>query len=668
MNAWAGEIRSSGNTGRSWFSADELAAMALPGLPRVKRAINERARDEQWALKSDPQGNPLARRRAGRGGGTEYHVSLLPAAARAELVKRFAIRSPDSAAAANAIAANDETASREWQWFDRQTEKVRREARRRLEIVERVIAYEEAGLSRSSAVAQAATDSRVGSSTLWQWLSLTNGLHAADWLPALAPRRKGGGAEAEIHPEIWTIFKSDWLRPEKPTYAACYRRAKSVADALGIEIPILKTFQRKLEREVDPRVVTMLRDGQEALRRSMPSQRRTVKDLHAMQLVNIDGHKFDVFVNWGNDAKGEPIIGRAIMVAIQDVYSAKFLAWRIGEVESAVLTRLAFADLFRNFGIPLGCLLDNGRAFASKWITGGALTRYRFKIREEDPTGLLPALGINPHWATPYRGQSKPVERAFRDLCEDVAKHPAVAGAYTGNKPEAKPENYGSRAIPIDEFRAHVAQGIAAHNARLGRRSEIANGRSFDQVFAESYATAPIGKATEEQLRLALLAGDKRRVQSATSQIEMFGNRYWTPELNRHAGQMVTVRFDPDDLHRDLHVYDLAGRYLCSAPVIEDTGFLDVAAAKARAKQESQWRRQVREAADAEQLLAASEIAALLPNVGPEELPDPGVIRAVRHRGNAVAALKREPGHRHRPNDEFLNDFMSGVRKLRAVE
>jgi hypothetical protein len=28
--------------------------------------------------------------------------------------------------------------------------------------------------------------------------------------------------------------------------------------------------------------------------------------------------------------------------------------------------------------------LDNGRAFASKWITGGANTRFRFKVREED--------------------------------------------------------------------------------------------------------------------------------------------------------------------------------------------------------------------------------------------------------------------------------------------
>jgi hypothetical protein len=45
------------------------------------------------------------------------------------------------------------------------------------------------------------------------------------------------------------------------------------------------------------------------------------------------------------------------------------------------------------FGIPVHCVLDNGRGFASKWITGGNATRFRFKVQAEDPTGLLVGLG-----------------------------------------------------------------------------------------------------------------------------------------------------------------------------------------------------------------------------------------------------------------------------------
>ena len=252
-------------------------------------------------------------------------------------------------------------------------------------------------------------------------------------------------------------------------------------------MPSERTFRRRLDT-IEPGVVLLKRDGPEALRQSIPAQRRTVDHLHALEHVNVDGHRFDVFVK---DAEGR--VFRPTMVAIQDISSSKIVGWRLGETESAVLTRLAFADVFRDFGIPKHCTLDNGRAFASKWITGGAKTRYRFKIREEEPTGLLTGLGIEIHWATPYRGQSKPIERAFRDMCDRIAKHPAMEGAYTGNSPMAKPDNYGSRAIPMDDFVVHVAQGIAAHNARLGRRGRNYAGRSFDQVFAESYAAAPIG-------------------------------------------------------------------------------------------------------------------------------------------------------------------------------
>src|SRR3546814_18980730 len=108
---------------------------------------------------------------------------------------------------------------------------------------------------------------------------------------------------------------------------------------------------------------------------------------------------------------------------------------------------------------------------------GGAKTRIRFKVRDEDPTGLLVALCFTNHWAKPYRGQSKPIERGFRDLCDAVAKHPAFEGAYTGNRPAAKPENYGSKAVDLDTFLAVWNEGMAAHNKRPGRRTEKAMGR-----------------------------------------------------------------------------------------------------------------------------------------------------------------------------------------------
>jgi hypothetical protein len=354
------------------------------------------------------------------------------------------------------------------------------------------------------------------------------------------------------------------------------------------------------------------------------------------------------------------------MVALQDVRSSKIVAFRIGESESAALARLAFADLFRDFGIPRHCVLDNGRGFASKWITGGTANRFRFKVKAEEPTGLLTALGVQIHWALPYRGQSKPIERAFRDMCDTIAKHPAMDGAYTGNSPTNKPHDYGKRAVPWDEFVAHVGQGIADHNARIGRRGRDYAGRSFDQVFAASFAAAPIAKATPEQLRMALLAAEQKTVNRQTGAIELFGNRYWSPDCGRLAGEKVAVRFDPDDLHSEIHLYGQDGEYLCSAEVIEDNGFLDVSGAKATQKRWADHRRRIRDGLEAERLLSAEELAAMQPDRPMPELPEPGAVRIVHHRGQTAAALKPQR-EITQPAGKAAIDRMRGA-LLRVVE
>lgn len=635
---------------REWFTAAELAELALPGLPGDKRSINRRAQEERWTMRHDAGGELLVRPRKGKGGGAEFHVSLLPPEARLELARR------GLTGARPAPEAVDPAGSSDWRWYDRQSAKVRGEAERRLAIVAEVELLEESGMTKTAAIADASARHGASTATLWGWLKLVAGVAPQHRLPALAPRRRGGGAEAEMDPLLWAVFKSDYLRQSAPTLTSCYARTAAIAKERGLPMPSERTFRRRVEAEIDRGIVVLRRGGPEALRRSVPAQRRTVDDLHAMELVNVDGHKFDVFVK--SPETGKPI--RPLMVAIQDIHSRKVLAWRLAVSESSCTVRLAFADLFRAYGIPKGCLLDNGRGFASKWITGGAKNRYRFKVKDEDPTGLLTGLGIAIHWALPYRGQSKPIERAFRDLCDTVAKHPAMEGAYTGNSTVNKPENYGSRAIEWDAFVAHVDRGIVAHNAKLGRRGGVCNGRSFDEVFAESYASAPIGKALPEQLRMALLAAEQKLVNRQTGEIELYRNRYWSPECGRLAGQRVTVRFDPEDMHSQVHLYAQDGRYLTSAELIADSGFLDVEGAKATAKRVKDYRKRIRDAADAEQLLVSEEVAALQADFAAPALPEPSVVRPVRHR-HSNAALKPQI----EPTQERQSRFFD---RLRLVE
>ena len=616
---------------RSWFTAAELADQNLPGLPGDKRSINRRAQDERWSARVDADGAMLVRPRSGRGGGLEFHVSLLPGPAQIELAKRGLIEAPQS---------DERTApSNSWDWFATQPDTVREEAERRLAAIEDIDMMIAGGATKSAAIGEVSTKRKIGQSTLWNWRRAVEGIPASDRLPALAPRRPGGGRKAEMDEELWTIFKSDYLRAAEPTLASCYRRIEAVAAERGLSVPSEKSLRRRLEREIDPGVLKLRRKGEEALRRSMPALRRTVEHLHALEYVNIDGHKWDVWVQPPEGSGTKPI--RPMMVAIQDVRSSKVLAWRIGESESTALARLAFADLFREYGIPVHAVLDNGRGFASKWLTGGARTRFRFKIRDEDPTGLLTALGIQIHWALPFRGQSKPIERAFRDMASDIARAPEAEGAYTGNSPTNKPHNYGTRAMEWDAFQRLVAKGIADHNARLGRKGRDYGGRSFDEVFAASYASAPIGKARPEQMRMALLAAEQKRVNRQTGEIALFGNRYWAVECSRLHGELVTVRFDPDNLHSEIHVYAQDGRFLFTASVIEDQGFDSAEGARLAKKRWADLRKRTREGLEAERLLSADMVADQMPTPENFTVPEPGALRLVSSRRTA-GDIKRD--------------------------
>lgn len=67
-----------------------------------------------------------------------------------------------------------------------------------------------------------------------------------DDLMAKERKREGG----DIDPRVWALFKADYLRPQMPTHASCWRRAKGLAKGYGVNIPGQATFRRRLEQEV----------------------------------------------------------------------------------------------------------------------------------------------------------------------------------------------------------------------------------------------------------------------------------------------------------------------------------------------------------------------------------------------------------------------------------
>ncbi|WP_236762481.1 transposase domain-containing protein [Agrobacterium tumefaciens] len=411
-----------------------------------------------------------------------------------------------------------------------------------------------------------------------------------DWLAALAPSFSGSatGEVAEVnpcHPEAWKILKSDFLRPERPSFSACYRRMLMVARDQNLSpIPSERSLRRRLDAEVPKAAQIIAREGKDKAKQLFPAQKRTVAHLHAMEIVNTDGHQLDLFVRapWSET----PV--RVILIGIQDVYSRKVLSWTLAEAETWEAVRTCIGSMIENHDgmLPYHIYMDNGRAFAGKMISGGAKTRHRFKVNEDDVAGLLKTLDIEPHFVKPRSGQSKPIERAWRDLAEEISKHPSMSGCYTGNKPDAKPENYGNSAVPLETLQRHVAQCVDEHNHRLNRTTETAHGRSFAQTFDASIAepSTIIRYASMAQRSLWMLSAVAITARKPDGAIHMHGNRYWNAVLNEWIGKKLTVRFDPADLHKPVKVYDPEGRFLCDADCLAKTGFADTGAARRQEK------------------------------------------------------------------------------------
>lgn len=655
---------------KEWFTPAEFARLKLPFTPHTARNISALADRENWRLPDrEYPANPLGiwRKREGRGGGYEYRITVLNSQAQAALLRKLA-RAEKKAAPEPEVpddAREDLRRASVWEAYERAPQRLKDEARRRLDALLAVDEMMRNGRDRIISMMTVAADLGIAERTLWNWRERIYGVPRADRLAHLLPSYgRRARREAECHPDAWEFIKADYLRAEQPPFSDCYRRLKDAAAEHGWKLPSEKTLKRRIAA-LPEGVRVAGRQGTEALKRLYPAQERDKTALHALECVNADGHKFDVFVNW----PGESAPIRPVLIAWQDVYSGMILAWRLDRSENAHAVMLALGDMVETWGIPDHAVLDNGRNFASKWLTGGVANRFRFKVKADEPHGVLTTLGVQIHWATPYHGQAKPIERAFRDMAASIARDPRLAGAWTGNTIANKPENYASKAAPLDLFERVVAEGIAEHNARIGRRSRVADGRSFEEAFLASYREALIKKASPAQQRLWLLAAEGVTVRRQDATIHLFGNRYWADPLADLRGEKVVVRFDPDALHDGVHVYRLDGVHVARAECLEAAGFLDVTAARNHAARRKSWLKAQKQMLDAERGMSLDDVAAAMGAARQPTQPENSkIVRPVFRRGGGAAAAAIVQDEAQPDREATMIAFAKGLHVIRTQE
>ncbi|MBR0573711.1 MULTISPECIES: transposase domain-containing protein [Pasteurellaceae] len=653
---------------QEYYTIQELIELNLNSLPSTVLGIRKKANRENWQ----------SRPRQGKGGGLEYSFESFNQDIQQAIILKIAKANKERTVCT--AESKSFALLPQWERFEKANNTQKDKAKLKFQACVALDDQVKAGLNLMQAIDDTAKAFNVSHGSLKNWYYKVRKFERSDWL-AILLCKSGSNRKinyAEIDVEAWEVLLADYLRPERPSFSACYYRLTRSAKEMGWTIPAKPALERKLKREVQKEVQVFLRDGERALFDLYPAMRRSVEDLQAMEWINGDGYQHNVFVKWKN---GE--IVRPKTWLWQDVRTRKILAWRCDLSENSDTIRLSLMDLINKYGIPKDCTIDNTRAAANKWLTGGVKNRYRFKVKEDDPVGIIPLLGITLHWTSVIagkgHGQAKPIERAFSHggLGEVVDKHPSLAGYFAGENVYNKPDNYnyGKDGVDFDVFITALEQGIQQWNERPQRKGEITQGLfSYSDVFARDYALAKVRKATDEQIRQLMLMSEavtinKKGEFKLEAGGKLFGrtNVYWSQKLISSEFKKVVVRFDPEKLHENVEVYTLDGRYICTAECSITAGFGDKSVAREHSKHRKQFTKAVKQQAKAMDLMEAQETAAYLPETTEEDVPQPSIIELYQTQGS-VALKQQVVIEEDEEISEFEKAFQLGVDKTNKLK
>lgn len=560
----------------AWYTTSELVALGLPGLPATRQGW------DSWLAKNeiDSRHPGKVRRRSGRGGGTERHISVLPGPARSLLTVRYLKTEQPEALetlkGASPAAPPPEGAG--------ETALLRRDA------ILCLLTFRDAFVSAFDGPMEAARyqfcaayaagtveglpdwvrlalkRKTLAVNTLRRWENLREN---GDWA-ALADRRgnrKGTGVLDVANDGAvarWlaaVIVKTDGVSTEKLRESVKGKFGPTL-DVGGKEVPLpdLRTFQRWRRAWVEShREVVEKLGNPDGFRSRMRIRGRNMN--HWVQAPNqlweIDASPADVLTTDGR---------YSIYVAV-DVFTRRMIGYVTKTPRSeAVLLLLRRAIL--DWGVPEVVRTDNGSDFTSR-----------------EAMAALAALGIRTDVTNAYSPQEKgTVERHIGTLQHGLM--PLLPG-YVGHsvadrkKIEAR-KSFSDRLGATDEalFGVDLSAGElqdyidrwisqSYHHAR--HTGTGMNGLSPFQKLASWQGTLRrVANERALDLLLAPIAGKSGRRTVGASGIRLDRACFLHPDMV--PGTEVFCRHDPKDFGR-LYVYDETGtQFLYVATCAERLG------------------------------------------------------------------------------------------------
>ncbi len=489
-----------------------------------------------------------------------------------------------------------------------------------------------AGLLKAEAAKDGSAILAPSQITVRRWAARIADVDTVNWAPALAPAHQGRTATAELSPEAWEQFEFYIYTAGKngtgyPLKAA-WETVVGDAPEQGWAWPCYRTVMRHWDR-LDEARKRVLRDGEEAAAKSLRQYNpRTVKDMFAMQQVELDGREFKVLVRFEDGRIGCPWV-----IIYVDRASNRILSHTVSESENEEAAADATIRMCETHGIPDRVYTDNGAAFNGRRMAGGLTPLIRRKNTHNpdwEVPGVLRLFNIKLDNTAPNRGQSKIPESVF-SIMRRFDNDPVFYRAQRSGPKDAP--NPDPVPVDIELFKKALEKYINEFNARKGSRAEgILPGESRNDAFVRLSEGRIHRPVSSEQSRAVRMKWYRRTVLSdgrvKFPQIGLFGDATTQPVMLNHAGEKVLVGINPSDFSTPAmvrHWQDEAKRgrlLLDSLPVYEATRHGDATGLRRAVADD----RRAKKLAEKHKVLDVDrKVAALREAIMGETLPSPAV-------------------------------------------
>ena len=381
-------------------------------------------------------------------------------------------------------------------------------------------------------------------------------------LESLLDRRGTWSRGTSTIPElVWNAFLCWWLDENKPAVSLCYRNAVSWTEEfypeLVSQIPNERAFRRRIDRDVDYYLKTLMRDGEKAFNdRCAPYIMRMYDELEANDCWIADTHTLDIQSTDGTTRH------RLYLTAFLDAKSGILTGWNIAESASSDSVRLALRNGIQKYGIPKRIYVDNGREYVNHQLGGRGHRTRKNESPESEPPPIFKRLGIEMRNAIVRNAKAKPIERTFRIVKEQFSKlWLGFCGGTILEKPESLKQIIKNGGLPCDyEIREMLGMWIdGEYNQQpYGGRERCFKNMSRMEVWSNTLTEIrkPI---SEEDLNLLLMKTTrKQKVKRNGVSVIISGEEFWfydKIQTLENLRREVYVRYDPADF-KSARIYD----------------------------------------------------------------------------------------------------------------